>query len=271
MTPEERKAEWHRTPSQEEIDRAIEASRRPALLLNKTKFPHDPGEPGCWLGGEPTLPPRYEWPHNIVKGVNSPLYFVAQIDLSCVPGSIAFPKMPKVGTLFFFYDPVFLTFDGHVIYAEEDVSKYPPRRMPNLPGPESFEEDPSIHGLSEVPTFKKWNIDFVDFDTFLPDLFQNRILQQHISGAQQTAINTAGEETKERWSGAEAGSSQEMSLSYLFGSQTELRAPKGENVLLLKIDQDKDVGIWDPVFWYFWIPAEALKVRDFGQVFMTNE
>lgn len=273
-TPEKkaaRLAERERVPTQEEIDQAIEDARRPALLLNKTKFPDDPGEPGCWLGGAPTLPPDIEWPYHEVEGVMSPLYFVTQINLTRVQASISFPSLPDRGTLFFFYDPMFLTFHGKVIYVEEDVSICQPRRMPSLPGPEDFLDDPSVHGLAEPPHFSRWNFDFLDFDTFRPDLFRNRILEQHIGRARQDAIDNAGEETVLGWASSEDGASSEMSMHHLFGSQSDLRPPDGEPLLLLKIYQDKDVGIWDPIFWYFWIPKDALSALNFDEVFMTNE
>lgn len=102
-TPEEKAArltEWHRIPSQDEIDAAVEAARRPALLLNKMKFPDEPGEPGCWLGGAPTLPPECEWPHHQIADRHIPLHFIARINLATVPHATASPMCPQAARCF---------------------------------------------------------------------------------------------------------------------------------------------------------------------------
>src|ERR1051326_6856752 len=61
------------------------------------------------LGGLPTLPLEIEWPRQ--RQINSPLHFLAQIDLSRLPrtpldGSPNGPALPRSGMLFFFADMV---------------------------------------------------------------------------------------------------------------------------------------------------------------------
>jgi hypothetical protein len=61
------------------------------------------------LGGLPTLPPDIAWPRQCQT--NSPLHFLAQIDLSRLPstpldGSSNGPALPRSGVLFFFADMV---------------------------------------------------------------------------------------------------------------------------------------------------------------------
>lgn len=169
-TPEEkaaRLAERERVPTQEEIDQAIEDARRPALLLNKTKFPDGPGEPGCWMWGQPTLPPEVDWPHQEINGLPWPLFFHAQIDLARVPRRPEFPKVPNTGTLFFFHDPVFSTEDSKVIYVADDVSKVPPRTMPDpkyRPIDEWSDED--AFEVIDQNQGRRRGFDFLEIQTF---------------------------------------------------------------------------------------------------------
>ncbi|MEM8793399.1 MAG: DUF1963 domain-containing protein, partial [Pseudomonadota bacterium] len=93
-------------PTQTEIDAMLFRCRRPGILLNKTLRPDDPGLPGCWLGGRPTLPPEIEWPWDDVTG-GTPMRFLGQINLAQIPPVAAYPEMPRTGTLFFFHEGLF--------------------------------------------------------------------------------------------------------------------------------------------------------------------
>ncbi|MFW2590233.1 DUF1963 domain-containing protein [Sagittula sp. SSi028] len=107
------------------------------IWLRKTPLDTDEGAPGCYLGGLPTLPDTYEWPiHTIDDGaVSVPMHFLGQINLAALPQANFLPEMPRSGTLFFFFDPVYS--DGWeqgnnaaVVYVEEDVLDVPPRTVP---------------------------------------------------------------------------------------------------------------------------------------------
>lgn len=51
-----------KTLSQTEMDALLLQARQLGILLLKTPHADGPGVPGCWLGGEPTLPPEIDWP-----------------------------------------------------------------------------------------------------------------------------------------------------------------------------------------------------------------
>jgi Domain of unknown function (DUF1963) len=103
------------------------------------------------LGGLPTLPPEIEWPRQ--RQSNSPLHFLAQIDLSQLPSTPLdrapnAPTFPKSGVLFFFADMVeeMLWNDNggpfvptRVIFASQAGPKRtPPDGMPEI-----------LHGFGE--------------------------------------------------------------------------------------------------------------------------
>ena len=255
-----------------EIEALVQEARKPALLLNKTKFPDGPGEPGCWLGGDPTLPPDIEWPYHEVEGVPVPLSFVAQINLARVPRRPEFPPVPETGTLFFFFDPVFSTSDAKVIYVEDEFSRTPPRRMPD---PEYAPCEINVDHFLDSIRFRKWNFDFLDFNTwytgFHREIDQDYFLWSRIGDKQQPEINAAGRATEARWAGSEPGSSQDMSLHYLFGCQSNRPAPSEDSVLLFNFCEDPDVGIVNCIDHLFWISPDAFASRDFDQVVFTKE
>ena len=119
-----------------ELQAMIDRAYRPGILMNKMPRPDDPGAPGCWLGGEPTLPPTIEWPWFLVDGQPLvPMHHMAQINLAEVPRLEQHPKLPETGTLFVFFAPEVLSGStivdrnggSRIIYVPEDVSKYPLR------------------------------------------------------------------------------------------------------------------------------------------------
>ncbi|MEO1601515.1 MAG: DUF1963 domain-containing protein, partial [Pseudomonadota bacterium] len=93
----------------DEIDAAIFRARMPAIAMLHTPNQTDPGTPGCWFGGEPTLPPAIPWPiykhvYQPRPGVEVPMSFLAQINLEHLPEVLGLPPLPSRGTLFIFYD-----------------------------------------------------------------------------------------------------------------------------------------------------------------------
>ena len=94
-TAEERMAEWERQLSPDELAAKLYQSRRPGVMLIKTAKTEGHGASGCWLGGEPTLPPEIEWPWYEMDGEPTvPMHFLAQLDLSQVPAIWTVPEMP---------------------------------------------------------------------------------------------------------------------------------------------------------------------------------
>ncbi|MEO1600547.1 MAG: hypothetical protein AAFU49_08780 [Pseudomonadota bacterium] len=81
-----------------EIDAALFRARMPAIAMPRTQEPTDPGTPGCWFGGEPTLPAEYDWPiftfpHKPYRGFQVPMHFYVQIKLQYLPRDRAVGKM----------------------------------------------------------------------------------------------------------------------------------------------------------------------------------
>ncbi|MEM8792113.1 MAG: DUF1963 domain-containing protein, partial [Pseudomonadota bacterium] len=144
--------------------------------MNKTLYPDDPGLPGCWLGGRPTLRPEIEWPWDEVSG-GTPMRFLGQINLAQIPPVAAYPEMPRTGTLFFFHEGLFeeylnnAKFSHKVIYVESDVSTHPTRRPPEMP---DLSERPFFELMKTKPDdeykktgeYKRWNFDLLLFEDF---------------------------------------------------------------------------------------------------------
>ncbi len=128
--------------SESEVRLVLSLAQRPGLLLLKLA-PDDPRRlPGCWLGGEPTLPDSIEWPWSILDGRRtSPMHFMGQIDLRYLPLLPNFSELPTFGTLFFFCDTIhgqLYDYEGasKVIYVPDDVSHYSKRQTPDMPQPD---------------------------------------------------------------------------------------------------------------------------------------
>lgn len=79
---------------------AIEATARPALLLQTCSTDEDELAPGrSKIGGRPDLPNGVEWPRH---SSGKPLAFLAQIDLAEAAASARLPGLPDAGLLHVF-------------------------------------------------------------------------------------------------------------------------------------------------------------------------
>ena len=135
--------------SDSEIEELIARVRRPAAAMVLTQKQTDSGDPGCWMGGEPTLPPEIEWPHFQETNLNLdvPMHFLAQVNLARLPKADYGSTIPKYGTLFVFSDPIFAPLyqlgrstpamqaglGARVIFVPEEVDQYPFRAAPDSP------------------------------------------------------------------------------------------------------------------------------------------
>ena len=70
-----------------EIDQLLFKARQPAIAMLRTPYATDAGTPGCWFGGEPTLPPEIDWPiyTHQKTGLEIPMHFLVQINLEYLP------------------------------------------------------------------------------------------------------------------------------------------------------------------------------------------
>ncbi len=181
--------------SESEVRLVLSLAQRPGLLLLKLA-PDDPRRlPGCWLGGEPTLPPEVEWPHFNEANLNIkvPMHFLAQINLAQLPRADYGITIPEFGTLFIFSDPIFAPLyqlgksvpamqaglGARVIFVPGEVDHYPPRVAPDLPEAVRTKLDKLpfknyvSHGYCEMlergimsaSSLHKWPFRFVIIDT----------------------------------------------------------------------------------------------------------
>lgn len=262
-TPEQRaarKAGYYRIPSEEEIAQSIEEARRPALLLNLTKYPDDPGEDGSWLWGQPTLPPEVDWPYQEINGLPWPLFFLAQINLASVPRHPKFPKVPETGTLFFFHDPVFSTEDSKVLYVGDDVSKVPPRPMPD-PEHRPIDEWSDEDAFEVIDQYqgRRRNFDYLEIRTYVG--VYNHVIYEKIRDYTLEEKEIAKRSTKDRWDFQEHENHiPDLLWAHLFGADPD---PQIEGmILLLRIG---GINTHD-----FWIEASSLEKLDFDQVILKS-
>lgn len=146
----------------EDLDALIKSKQKPGIALLRTSQRTDEGTPGCWFGGEPTLPKEIEWPVFNPKtmteededDIDIPMHFFAQFNLAEMPTVPGLPRMPHTGTLFVFYDPsVAFGPEGdaygalssgngaRLIYVADDVSGVAPRTPPTFPDMECIPEE----------------------------------------------------------------------------------------------------------------------------------
>ena len=171
MDKEALRAEWQRELSQAELDAVVNDAKRTGILLVKSPNRDVAGAPGCWLGGEPNLPPEIDWPYFEENGVPlAPMHFLGQINLAELPPEATELGLPESGTLFFFYDTIYAPLGwldrggSKVIYVAEDVSGVPLRPTPELP---EVDETSSVsHWYADRPTngYRRWNISFRVFE-----------------------------------------------------------------------------------------------------------
>ncbi|EJN16247.1 hypothetical protein (DUF1963) [Bradyrhizobium sp. YR681] len=115
----------------------LEETALPAVIVRRSDLPVPLAHPArSFFGGLPKLPPQLEWPTAEVRANETletvALTFVAQIDLTDVPGS-GWSPLPKRGTLYFFCSSVFVG-EGRppcrVLYSTADGGAYPDRAPP---------------------------------------------------------------------------------------------------------------------------------------------
>ncbi|MEM6891170.1 MAG: DUF1963 domain-containing protein [Pseudomonadota bacterium] len=169
-------AELIKAKAEAEFNALLARAKKPAISLIKMPDQEQPGAPGCWVGGEPTLPPDMEWPHYDKQGLMIPMHFFGQINLAHLPMMPDYPEMPTEGTLFYFVEPITGLFDCDnrvvkVIYAPGDVSGFEPVKMPELPDFVRMAEEGGyevMHYYLDYPTkgYKKFNIRFGVFTNY---------------------------------------------------------------------------------------------------------
>lgn len=251
---------------------------RPGIILNKMSRADEPGAEGCWLGGEPTLPPEVEWPWLMVDGKEMvPMHHLAQINLAQLPRSNPYP-VPNSGTLFFFYAPVIspiYSIDGAVIiYTDTELTAVNPRVMPEFPDLNSIDDDPyfpSEYENKQVPLkrYSRWNIDFLEIESYETPLLDFR--EAYLSARE---FNEDQFEEVERKTSVrvldEPGGLSDFSQHHMFASRG---AQEPEGIRILSLHSDGDLGFVVGDWWWltFWIDSNALAVLDFNNIRTVEE
>lgn len=260
------------------LDAMMDSALREGIVLMKTPAADDPGAPGCWLGGQPTLPPGIDWPwYDQGPRARAPMHFLAQINLTALPRSDAHPDLPRRGTLFFFYDTIFAPIytlgvvGARVIHVAEDVGDHPPRQMPDLP---SFPADQGPPDTSfwwaDAPTmgYRRWNVE--------PVLAEWYDTNAHPDPAFQDEAHEANVDTFMRLqneaNALRPADRQPLRLHMMFGAQSYQSQPKGM-IRLLTLDSDPDLALFhgDDRSLVFWIAPEDLKAGRFDRAPLYEE
>jgi len=173
--------------SDEEIDAIFDAEIEAVLdedvwhtaLMHRTDTPETEGAPGCWFGGEPTLPTSTPWPTRIWESqidgkpisIEYPLLFLMQIDCRELPYLEGEPdNIPREGFFFVFFDPINLGLQhgvieetARLIYVEQDCSKIAPRQCPPMPEMPAEKVSHQYHGETE---YRHWPFTFIPTTCF---------------------------------------------------------------------------------------------------------
>jgi len=273
--------------SAEELERMLEQASRPGLFLRKTPNADGPGVSGCWLGGEPKLPPEIDWPWYETDDIYSaPMHFLAQIDLAQVPNSQRFPDLPQSGTLFFFHDPIFAPVFGlrdggsKVLFVERNVSGYPPRPTPSMPDVMSNNLVSYVYKNNRTQGYPKWPFHFEDYEYFDETLFVNEqfwkaALRRCSSGfkglRKKTEIDREPPEAR-RWSDYQ-GCSKHFALHSMYSGSTYPASEGAQDFLPLFIaatDDDISFQHGDCEAAVFWISKGDLRKRNFDGAFLQT-
>lgn len=283
-----KKTEWERQPSPQEIDNALSQASRVGARLVKTK---DEGTPGCWLGGQPSLPEDLEWPvvwcdeeeydEDFPEGTPPyPMHFLGQIDLGQLPPSIILPDLPQRGTLFFFIDPItaptgsesyppVLNVKGRqkVIYCADDISGAPLREMPEFSQElkeEAFEQPLAGYNCSDLLPehgYFRSNLEFQPFTGYEDIDFDVRAFSEAVSAETISQRN----ELKVR-------DGQSLPQHMLAGGNAG-RTLVPDHVRLFSAQCDRDLGFkFSGGGWaVFWIHKDDLAALNFENVHTTCE
>ncbi len=264
--------------SESEVRLVLSLAQRPGLLLLKLA-PDDPRRlPGCWLGGEPTLPDSIEWPWSILDGRRtSPMHFMGQIDLRYLPLLPNFSELPTFGTLFFFCDNIhgeLYYYEGasKVIYVPDDVSRYSKRQTPDMPQPD--ENYDCCRWYKERPTasYTEWFIRAAAFTSYDKDI----ALSQQLGVLADEELDRQVLALHEQISGGgelltSVNSPDNFAMHNMFCGAYGSDWPEGK-LPLLTIFRDDDLDYrkdtYDGIA--FWISKNDLMERNFSNAYVSD-
>lgn len=265
----------------------LEQARWPGVFLRKTAHADGPGTPGCWLGGEPTLPAELDWPwYETEQGYSVPMHFLAQIDLAEVAHSGDFPGLLEAGTLFFFHDPIYAPVLGFrdggskTFFVERSVAGCSPRTMPDIPSELDERMFSFYYAQRRTKGHRKWALqleshDFVDEHAFLDDEFWQAALKRRVESFDELKAVTATDRfpsKAKRWSDLDGWSQNFAPHRMLAGSTYPDAFEAPDFVPLLTVVSDADIGFQhgDHEDAVFWISCADLQEGNFDAVFLRT-
>lgn len=263
---------------------------RPSLRLRlEGPDEEDDAQPRSRVGGDPDLPPDFEWP--VCEG--TPMTFVAQLDLAELAAYEAASELPAAGLLSFFYAPVAPEGDplnpARVVLFEDPAGLVrrpaPPASEPLRAFAVELEEELVYPGLESQ----------VHYEALLPPERVREFYRRYAAGEHGELIPASPlaalifnldeadqERPIHRLLGCAASVQGDPYLDvevgtrggyagWAEGSEAALQARRAACRwrLLLQIDAVQDDELLlnqDGGFFYFWIPADALARRDFTAV-----
>ena len=264
--------------SENEVRLMLFLAQRPGLLLLKLA-PDDPRRlPGCWLGGEPTLPDSFEWPWSILDGRRtSPMHFMGQIDLRYLPLLPDFSELPTFGTLFFFCDTIhgeLYDYEGasKVIYVPDDVSRCSKRQTPAMPQPNENYDCCRWYKEKPSSSYTQWCIRTATFATHNKDIALNRQLGKIAdTEIDRHVLAIDAQINKDLEYLTSMDSPDNFSMHNLFCGAYGSDWPENK-IPLLTIFKDNDLDYrkdtYDGIA--FWISRDDLKSRNFSAAHVSD-
>ncbi|MEL6218640.1 MAG: DUF1963 domain-containing protein [Pseudomonadota bacterium] len=284
----------------DEIDAKLFRARVPAIAMLRTPQATDPGTPGCWFGGDPTLPAEIPWPYykpteREAYGIRYedpdltiPMHFLVQINLAYCPRVLGLPLLPKTGTIFVFYDPAvaqategiaFTTGTAcKVMYVAEDVRYCAHRKPPPMPDLSSTKVFADYRGTS---SFNRWPFEFLVVDSYPWETFdvefghrhkelrwiEDKALEDHLGTG--TVLCRSGITGDRHFIfGASQQAHFPSAESLLKSGVNYLPELTNEHVLLFAFPADQDLGhqTANQIRLEFWITREDLRNRNFDNI-----
>lgn len=261
---------------------ALKAPRRPCVLLRG-------GHCNSKIGGMPDGL-SVEWP----TFKDTPLSFLAQLDLSEIRQANGPDWLSSVGSLFFFYDAEHQPrgFDPadrggwSVICQSPGESDVSPTNVPNLPSGSIFPEKRLCASVGEClpdANSEKIIVYFIDaYDTYR-EYFQ-RIFDDAEERYEGLPTHQVGGFPSPMQGGRMELQAQLVSNGLYCGNSSGYDDPRAKGLesgakdwlLLLQLDSDDDVdmiwgGDWDYGRLYFWIREQDARRGDFSNVWLVRQ
>ncbi|MCS7300047.1 MAG: YwqG family protein [Fimbriimonadales bacterium] len=253
---------------------AIVPLLRPTILLRTAPEQESVPVGACKLGGAPDLPPEFEWSHRN----ETPLAFVAQIDLSVVKPYDLQNLLPPAGMLYFFCDAVELVWgdpedrDGWRVYYYDGSREW------LLPAalPDTMPDDARFREVAVYPELIYTLPDHEELEFIAPELY--RQMTDDESDAYHELRLKLIPTSSYHWMLGHHTPIQypanAQAIEAMYGIPYEQASARAQElVLLLQLDSDDDADMmWGDVgTLYFWIHQDDLAARRFDRVWLIMQ